>query len=198
MEYHVYWLLKSSCFANFGDRKDDLFLSQKVDGKMVFTDYWKGLLQNFSKMQNTVIFSAKKLMERWYVLIIEKVLFWTFQRWEVRSFFERKNWWKDDNYWLLKSSCFELFGDGKHGLFLSQKVDGKMIFTWSFWTFHDIPGFGKYGFSCSVFTFLLPSSSRICPASSRRPGDVPWRSSKGPNVRDLQWTFRGPIQKLMI
>ena len=25
-----------------------------------------------------------------------------------------------------------------------------MIFSWSFWTFHDIPGPGKYGFSCSV------------------------------------------------
>ena len=52
-------------------------------------------------------------------------------------------------YWLLKSSCFELFGDGKYDLFFSQKVDGKMIFTWSFWAFHDIPGVGKYGFSCS-------------------------------------------------
>ena len=29
---------------------------------------------------------------------------------------------------------------------LSQKVDGKMIFTCSFWAFHDIPGLGKYGF----------------------------------------------------
>ena len=28
-----------------------------------------------------------------------------------------------------KSSCFEIFGDGKYGLSLSQKVDGKMIFT---------------------------------------------------------------------
>ena len=29
------------------------------------------------------------------------------------------------------------------------------------------------------------------PASTRRPGDVPWRFPKGPNVRDLQGTFRG-------
>ena len=35
-----------------------------------------------------------------------------------------------------------------YALFLSQKVDGKMIFTWSFWACHDIPGLGKYGFSC--------------------------------------------------
>ena len=126
-------------------------------------------------------------------------------------FFEPKSWWKDDIYWLLKSSCFELFGDEKYGLFLSQevdgkddiywlrksscfelfdggkyglfwvkklmerwylpvtekflfwtfrwweirsflrqKVDGKIIFTWSFLAFHDIPRPGKYDFSCSV------------------------------------------------
>ena len=71
-------------------------------------------------------------------------------------FFEPKSWWKDDVYWLLKSSCFELFWDGKYGLFFSQKVDGKMIFTWSFWAFHDIIGLGKYGFSCSEpFKYLF-------------------------------------------
>ena len=94
-------------------------------------------------------FWAKKLMEIWYLLITEKFLFWTFRWWEIRSFFESRSWWKDDIYWLLRSSCFELFGDGKYGLFFSQKVDGKMIFTWSFWAFHDIPGPEKYGFSCS-------------------------------------------------
>ena len=45
------------------------------------------------------------------------------------AFFEPKSWWKDVIYWLLESSCFELFGDRKYGLFLSQKVDGNMIFT---------------------------------------------------------------------
>ena len=35
-------------------------------------------------------------------------------------------------------------------VFLSQKVDGKMIFTWYFWAFHDIPGPGKYRFSRSA------------------------------------------------
>ena len=29
----------------------------------------------------------------------------------------------------MRSSCFELFGDRKYGLFLSQEIDGKMIFT---------------------------------------------------------------------
>ena len=44
-------------------------------------------------------------------------------------FFEPRSWWKDDIYWLLKSFCFELFGDPKEGLFLEPKVLGKRIFT---------------------------------------------------------------------
>ena len=74
------------------------FLSQKVDGDMIFTDYWKVLVLPFSEMGNTIFSWAKKLIERWYLLISEKVLFWTFRCWEIRSF-------------------------------LSQEVDGKMIFT---------------------------------------------------------------------
>ena len=98
MEYHVYWLLKGSCFDFFGDEKYGFF--------------W-----------------AKKLMEIWYLLIIGKFLFWSFWECKIRSFFEPKKLWKDDIYWLLKNFCFKLFGDGKYGLFLSQKVDGKMIFA---------------------------------------------------------------------
>ena len=30
---------------------------------------------------------------------------------------------------VLKSCCFELFGNEKYGLFLNQKVDGNVIFT---------------------------------------------------------------------
>ena len=122
-------------------------------------------------------FWAKKLMEI-YLLITEKFFFWPFREWEIRSLFEPKSWWKDDIYWLLKRSCFELFvdgkyvlfesriwwkddihwllrsssfelfGDRKYSLFFSQKIDGK-IFTWSFWAFHDIPRLRKYGFSRS-------------------------------------------------
>ena len=136
---------------NFLEVKNMVFLSQKIDGNMIFTDYWK-------------------------------FLFWSFREGEIRSFFEPKSWWKDNIYSLLKSSCFELFGDGKCGLFVSQQVDGKMIFTgywqvlvlnflvmgntvffqpkswWKndiylvFWAFHDIPEREKYGFSRSTFT----------------------------------------------
>ena len=90
-------------------------------------------------------FWAKKLMEI-YLLITEKFFFWPFREWEIRSLFEPKSWWKDDIYWLLKSSCFDLFGNGKYGLFLRQKVDGKMIFT-DYWkvVFLQLFGDGKYG-----------------------------------------------------
>ena len=139
----------------FLEMKDMVFLSQKVDGNMIFTDYWKVLVLTFSEMGNTVFSWAKKLTEIWYLLITGKFLFWTFRWWEIRSFFESRSWWKDDIYWLLRSSCFELFGDGKHGLFFSQNVYGEMIFTWSFWAFYDIPGPGKYGFShCGWWTIL--------------------------------------------
>ena len=104
-----------------------VFLSEKVDGN-IFTSYWKVLVLTIWTMGNTV-------------------------------FFEPKRWWKDDIYWSLKSSCFDHFGNRKHGRFwakkmmerwyllitenfffspvrqwkirsfLSQKDDGKMIFT---------------------------------------------------------------------
>ena len=122
-------------------------------------------------------FWVKKLMEI-YLLITEKFLFWSFREWKIRSLFEPKSRWKDDIYWLLKRSCFELFGDGKYVLFWVKNlmerwyslVTEKFLFwtfrwweihfffqpknwwkdiTWSFWAFHDIPKLRKYGFSRS-------------------------------------------------
>ena len=119
--------LKSSSFEIFGERKYGLFLSQKVDGKMVFTNYWKVFVLIFSEMENTVFFPAKTLMERLYLQITKKVLFWTSRRCKIWSF-------------------------------LSQKVDGRMMFIWSFKTLHDIPGLGKYGFLCSdIHIHCLPN-----------------------------------------
>ena len=99
-----------------------VFLSQKLDGNMIFTDYWKVLVLIFSRMGNRVFSWVKKLIERWHLLITEKLLFWTFLWWEIRSFFESRNWWKDNIYWLLRSSCFEIFGDGKYGLFSAKML----------------------------------------------------------------------------
>ena len=69
----IYWLLERSCFD--------------------FFQYWK--MQSF--------FWVKKLMERWYLLVTEKFLFWTFRWWEIQSFLQRKCWWKDDIYMVFLS-----------------------------------------------------------------------------------------------
>ena len=55
--------------------KNMVFLSQKVDGNMIFTEYWKVIVLIFSEMENMVFSWGKKLIERWYLLITEKVLF---------------------------------------------------------------------------------------------------------------------------
>ena len=109
---------------------------------------WMSFFEIFGNKK--CIFWAKTLTERWYLLITEKFLFWTFRWWKIRSFFESRSWWKDDICWLPRSSCFELFGDGKYDLSFREKVDAKVIFTWFFWAFDDIPWPEKYGFSCSV------------------------------------------------
>ena len=80
-------------------------LSQKVDGNMIFSDYWKVLDFNFSGMRNTVFFWDKTLMKRLCLLITEQFSFWTFRRWEIRR---------------LK-------------IFLAKKVDVKMIFLSFLW-----------------------------------------------------------------
>ena len=110
-----------------------VFLSQKVDGNMIFTDCWKVLDLIFSGMENTVFFKpkswlkddiywllksscfelfdhgkygvfwVKKLMGRWYLLVTEKFLFWTFRWWEIGSFFQPKSWWKDYIYLVFLS-----------------------------------------------------------------------------------------------
>ena len=138
----------------FLEMKNMVFLSQKGDGNMMFTDYRKVLVLIFLGIGNTVFSWAKKLIEWWYLLVTEKALFWTFRWWKIQPFFESRSWCKDDIYWLLRISCFELFGDGKYDLFFSQKVDGKMIFKWFFWAFYGIPGPGKYGFSPSAADLL--------------------------------------------
>ena len=65
------------------------------------------------------LFWVKKLIEKWYLLVTEMFLFWTFWWWEIRSFF-------------------------------SKKIDGKMIFTWSFWALHDISGLGNMVFRAVI------------------------------------------------
>ena len=80
-----------------------VLLSQKVNGNMIFNDCGKVFLLIFLGMENMVFFEPKKLMERWYLLINEKFLFWTLQWWEIWSFFQPKSSWKDDIYLVCLS-----------------------------------------------------------------------------------------------
>ena len=88
----IWYLLITENFLFWSFREWEIrpFLSQKVDGKMLFTDYWKVLVLNFSVIGKMVFFWVKKLMERWYLLTNEKFLFWILRRWEIRSFLSQK------------------------------------------------------------------------------------------------------------
>ena len=101
----IWYLLTTEKFFfwSFWEWEIRSFLSQKVDGNMIFTDYFKVLVLNFLVMGNTVFFLVKKLMERWYLLVNEKFLFWTFRWWEIRPFFQPKSWWKGDIYLIFLS-----------------------------------------------------------------------------------------------
>ena len=70
--------------------EDMVFLSQRVDGNMIFTGYWKVLVLTFSEIGNTVFSWAKKLAEIWYLLITGNFLFWAFRWWEIRSFLSQE------------------------------------------------------------------------------------------------------------
>ena len=132
---------------NFWGWKIRYFLGQNVDANMIFIGYWKVLVLEFSEMGNTVFFETKKLVERWYLLITEKFLFWTFRGWEIRSFLWGENLM--ERLYLLVTEKFLIwaFGWEKIRSSLRQKVNGKMIFTdyrkvlvWAtekflFWTF---------------------------------------------------------------
>lgn len=64
---------------------------------MIFTDYWKVPVHNFSEILNTVFFSIKKLTESWYLLITENSCSELFRDLKY-GLFEPKCWWKDDIY----------------------------------------------------------------------------------------------------
>ena len=91
-------------------------------------------------------FCAKKSMEKCYLLISEKFLFWSFRKWEIRPFFEPKIWWKDNIYWLLKVLVLNISMMGNTAFFESRRwwKDGiYLVFfsftwysrTWEIWFF---------------------------------------------------------------
>ena len=117
-----------------------------VSWNTMFTDYRKVLVLNFSEVGNT-IFKPK---------IDGKITFTDYWKFPVLNFSERGNtvffWAKNlmEIYLLITEKfLFWIFRKWEIRFFLSQKVDRKIIFTWSFWGFHDVPGLGKYRFLCS-------------------------------------------------
>ena len=78
-------LTKKLLFWNFREREIPAVLRQKVYENMIFTDYW-----NVLGDEKCGIFWCKKLMERWYLLVTEKFLFWAFPWWKMRSFLRQK------------------------------------------------------------------------------------------------------------
>ena len=111
-KYHVYWLIKGSCFDFFADGKNGLFWakrmmemwylliteklffrpfqrceiqsfwSQKVDGK-IFTDYWKALFLNLSVMGNIVFFEPKSWWKDYMYLVFLSYP-WYSRTWAIR------------------------------------------------------------------------------------------------------------------
>ena len=88
------------------------------------------------------------------VHIMGTFLFWTFRRWEIRSFLDSKSWCKMIFFSAWNTMFFEY---GKVLLLNFSEIGNtvsfwskKLIFSWYFSTFHDIPGLAKYGFWCSV------------------------------------------------
>ena len=69
MEYHVYSLLKSSCFKLLGNRKYGLLLIQKVNGKIKFT--WNVLAFHFLDIPEPrkYDFGAVYLLCKWHNLL---------------------------------------------------------------------------------------------------------------------------------
>ena len=59
MEIWYLLIAEKFLFWTFWSWEIRSFLSQEVDGKMIFIGYWEVLVLNFSVMENTVYFQPK-------------------------------------------------------------------------------------------------------------------------------------------
>ena len=73
----------------------------------------------FLGVGNRVFFWEKKLLARWYLLVTEKFLFWTFRWWEIRSFFRQKIDVKIIFTWYFWA-FHDISGPGKYGFSCSD------------------------------------------------------------------------------
>ena len=145
----VYWLLKSHSFEFLRGGKYGLSWARKLMGIWYLLITKTFLFWTFREWEIRSLFETK-VSEKMILLATDLLLFWIFRGWKIRHFLKQKI---DGNmiftgYWKVLVLSFLVMGN--NGLFFSQKVDVKVIFTWSFWAFHDILGLGKDGFLCSV------------------------------------------------
>ena len=115
-------------------------------------------------MRKTVFFWVKKLMERSYLLITEKFLFWSFQEREIRSFLSQK---VDEK--MILTGCWEVlvlnFSVMGNTAFFQLKSWWKydiylvfLSFPWYFWTW-EIWFFAQW--QLSWLDWVVPSHSSI-------------------------------------
>ena len=96
-------MLKSSCFEFFADWKYRLFLSQKVDGNEIFTDYWKVPVLNFSELENAFFFEP----ESWWkdgIYLVFLSFPWYSRTWEIWLYVQRKAQLTALLKWLVQQS----------------------------------------------------------------------------------------------
>ena len=111
----------------------------------------KNLLSEDFRIWKIWSFWAKILIGRRNLQITEKFIVLNFSEiWNTVSF-EPKSLMKEEIYWLLKSSCFQLSDDGKYDLFVIQKSDGRWYLLGPFGLSMTFQALGKmFFFLCSV------------------------------------------------
>ena len=127
-------------------------------------------------MGNAIFFWVNKWMERWYLLVTEKFLFWNLRWWEIRSFFQPKSWWKDDIYLVFFS--FPWYSR-----------------TWKIWFFVQC-------FVCRMWSVYLSVSILSAPVLARKIpscGSVTLILTFHPNFNCNIWVFtNSPIYRKLI
>ena len=116
----VCWLPNGPCFDFFWDGKYGHFWAKKL----MKIWYWllkRSCFELFGNGKYGLVLRQKvsgKMIftDYWNVLVLN------FSGTKYMVFFEAKSWWKDYIYWLVKSSCFELFRAGKCCLFWDKKL----------------------------------------------------------------------------
>ena len=86
----IFSFARNSMLTDFWRLEIRSLLRQEAEGKMIFNDYWKKCYFSFFGDEKYGLFWAKIFLNVWYLSITQKLLFWTFWGWEIRSFEQKK------------------------------------------------------------------------------------------------------------